>query len=344
MSQYRRFGSWRLLLVGALMVLVGSVPVATSHLGRLGSTPAPVSGMGSSTMAMPSGKGTSSKAAFNKAMAAYNKAMAHMERPTFAAFVPDAPTLEPDGWTVTASSQSAGHPASRGSRLDGSRPECLHLLEQPALSLALPQWVTIDMRGLEIVSGLTYQPLQGANPEGAIGGFQVSISTDGVNFNTVASGTWANTTATKEVGIEPVRTRFVRLTALSFAAGSGSSISAEGISLAGNPTVQAATVDERDQGSSPEHEPLGRRRVGADDRLPARPGRRRAAARQQDAGVVGRPGHELRTSGLRPDADRHLEPDDRRRSAKTRSPTPTTTCSVPAWPSCPTGTSWSPAA
>src|SRR5579862_4955144 len=90
MSQYRRFGSWRLLLVGALMVLVGSVPVATSHLGR--PTPAPASGMGGSTMAMPSGKGTSSKAAFNKAMEAYNKAMAHMERPTFAAFVPDAPT------------------------------------------------------------------------------------------------------------------------------------------------------------------------------------------------------------------------------------------------------------
>src|SRR5262249_49286587 len=43
---------------------------------------------------------------------------------------------------------------------------------------------------------------------------------------------------TKHIGIDPVKTRFVRLTARSFAAGSGSSVAAAGISLQGAPTVQ----------------------------------------------------------------------------------------------------------
>lgn len=52
----------------------------------------------------------------------------------------------------------------------------------------------------------------------------------------------AGTTATKQVSIAPVRTRFVRLTALSFAAGPGSSVSAAGISLMGAPDVESAAV------------------------------------------------------------------------------------------------------
>ena len=86
------------------------------------------------------------------------------------------------------------------------------------------------------MSGLIYEPRQGASPIGAIGRFEVSVSADGVHFETVSTGTWANTTAIKQVGIDAVETRFVRLTALSTASGSGSDIAAAEVYLRGAPT------------------------------------------------------------------------------------------------------------
>ena len=263
LRQYpRRFGLMALppLLVVAILLVASSGPhrSASATVNR--------SGMGAMSAAVNrSGMGGMSAAA-------YEKAMAHMVRPTLAAYVADAPTLVPEGWTVTASSQSAGHDADavldfNSASYWSSRPS--------SAQAALPQSITIDMRGPQIVSGLTYQPRQGAHPAGAIGRFEVSISKDGVHFVTVASGTWANTTATKNIGIAPVSTRFVRLVALSFAAGSGSSVSAAGISLRGNPHGAGPASKELDQGTSSQHEPLGGRPVGAHDRLPARPGRRR---------------------------------------------------------------------
>jgi galactose oxidase len=164
--------------------------------------------------------------------------MAHMVMPTAAASIPGAPTLQPEGWTVAAS-QLAGHPAS--AVLD-SAPATYWNSRPSSSRAALPQSITIDMRGPQTVSGLAYQPRQGARPDGAIGRFAVSVSADGRHFVTVASGTWANTTATKQVSIAPVSTRFVRLTALSTAAGPGASVSAAGISLMGAPDVESAMV------------------------------------------------------------------------------------------------------
>jgi galactose oxidase len=214
----RRFGRDCFWLAFPLLVVVAVLLVSRSGPHRSGSTAVNPSGMAGMTAT------------------AFEKAMAHMVHPTRAAYVADAPTLVPEGWTVAASSHSAGHHAD--AVLDSN--SASYWSNRPSSGqAALPQSVTIDMRGRQLVSGLTYQPRQGAHPAGAIGRFKVRVSKDGVHFVTVASGTWANTTAPKHIGIAPVRTRFVRLVALSFAAGSGRSVSAAGISLQGNPHVQA---------------------------------------------------------------------------------------------------------
>lgn len=221
--RWKRFGLRWLLSAAVPAGLAGSLLVVTSLPG----SPGPAAGPGTRVAGSPTAGAVT---------------MDHMVMPTAAASVPDAPTLQPEGWTVAASDQQAGHPAS--AVLD-SDPATYWSSRPSSSAAALPQSVTVDMRGTQTVSGLAYQPRQGARPDGVIGQFAVSVSADGVHFSTVASGTWANTTATKQVGIAPVRTRFVRLTALSFAAGAagpGSSVSAAGISLMGAPGVESAAV------------------------------------------------------------------------------------------------------
>ena len=82
--------------------------------------------------------------------------MAHMVHPTLAAYKPDAPTLQPEGWMVQASSQSAGHPPV--AVLDDHLTTYWSSKPSSSLTSALPQSITIDMRGPQIVSGVTYQP------------------------------------------------------------------------------------------------------------------------------------------------------------------------------------------
>ncbi len=153
-----------------------------------------------------------------------------------AAYTPDASTLQREGWTASANQQASGDPAEAA-------------LDSNAFSdwvartgSATPAAITIDMRAPQVVSGLIYEPAQTPSPLGVIGQYQVSVSNDGVNFTTVATGTWANTTAVKQVGFDPADVRFVRLTALSIAAGRGTGVAAAELYLQGVPHVQAAAV------------------------------------------------------------------------------------------------------
>jgi galactose oxidase len=151
-----------------------------------------------------------------------------------AAYTPDAPTLQREGWTAAASQQSPGHPAEAALDSDAFS------YWEGQTALATPASITIDMRAPQVVSGLIYEPPQTPSPVGAIGRFEVSVSADDLNFTTVATGTWANTTAVKHVGIGAVNTRFIRLTALSTAAGTGSEVAAAELYLLGTPHVAAA--------------------------------------------------------------------------------------------------------
>ncbi|MGO9344485.1 MAG: discoidin domain-containing protein, partial [Acidimicrobiales bacterium] len=157
-----------------------------------------------------------------------------MIMPTASSYIPDAPVLQPEGWTATASSHAVGHPAA--AVLSGA-PDG-YWQSRPAA--ALPQSITIDMGGAQEVSALSYEPRHGAGPQGAIGRFEVTVSTDGKHFGPpIATGTWQNTTAVKTIGFAPVTVRWVRLTALDFAAGSGSAVTASSLTLYGVPQEEA---------------------------------------------------------------------------------------------------------
>jgi hypothetical protein len=166
--------------------------------------------------------------------------MPHVVHSTLTAYQA-GPILQPEGWTVQASSHSSGH--GPDAVLDDRVATYWNTKPSSSLTKALLQSITIDMRGPQAVSGVIYRPRDHTPPAGVIGRFKVGVSADGVHFVTAASGTWANTSETKHVGIEPVTTRFVRLTALSFAAGSGSSVAAAGISLQGAPQVQTPATN-----------------------------------------------------------------------------------------------------
>ena len=149
-----------------------------------------------------------------------------------AAYIHDAPTLGRQGWAATAGDQVAGHGA--GTVLDGNADTYWEGQLGPSGAGAS---VTVDMGRAQVVSGLVYEPRQGTGPAGSIGEFAVGVSTDGVHFSTVASGTWADDTAVKQVGMAPVTARFVRLTGLSTASGDGTAVTAAELYLEGRPRV-----------------------------------------------------------------------------------------------------------
>jgi galactose oxidase len=166
-----------------------------------------------------------------------SREMSDMVMPTASSDFPDAPVLVPEGWSATASSQAAGHSAD--DVLNGMS----DAYWQSRTSATLPQSVTIDMGVSQEVSALSYEPRHGSEPKGAIGQFAVRVSTDGKHFGApIATGIWQNTTGVKTIGFAPVSARWVRLTALTYAAGSGSSVTASSLTLYGVPQEEA-TLD-----------------------------------------------------------------------------------------------------
>jgi galactose oxidase len=148
-------------------------------------------------------------------------------------FSPKLSPLPPIGWTVTASDQSGLYPASN--LLDGSNGTIWHSAYTP-VATPLPHSVTIDMHRTRSISGLLYLPRQDASKNGTIGGYSVSLSTDGANWgNPVATGTWADDKSGKTVVFPGVVSRYIRLTALSEAGGRGPWSSAADLGLVGDP-------------------------------------------------------------------------------------------------------------
>jgi hypothetical protein len=197
--------------------------------------------------------------------------MPGMVMATAAAPIIDPPTLVREGWTATASMSVAGHPAD--AVLDG-KASTYWESQSPTSRGTLPQWITIDMRGPQEVSGLTYEPRQGAHPVGEIGRFAVSVSTDGVHFGApIATGTWAPDRRRQAGGLRPrdrphgpahrpddgVGYRLLR--------GGGRD------RPAGHPSRDAPV--QRQEVAGHLDQPGQSGRVGTDDRLPPGAGRRR---------------------------------------------------------------------
>ncbi|KAK0385541.1 hypothetical protein NLU13_6721 [Sarocladium strictum] len=125
--------------------------------------------------------------------------------------------MDRTGWTVACSTSYKNYPCSRV--LDGNAATFWHTdygvtpMPQP------PHTITIDMKATKVVTGLAMRPRQ-SGVNGFIARHEVLLSTDGTNFGTpVSYGTWFGDSTEKFSNFEPRAARYVRLRALTEAAG-----------------------------------------------------------------------------------------------------------------------------
>ena len=75
-------------------------------------------------------------------------------------------------------------------------------------------WIQFELSEDYVVDGLRYKPREGGSANGTITEYEILVSDDGVNFRSVTSGTWANSTSWKGAEFEGIQARFVRLKAV----------------------------------------------------------------------------------------------------------------------------------
>ena len=104
---------------------------------------------------------------------------------------PTGPALSRTGWTATADSVAYAKYAA-ANVLDGNGTTIWHTAFTGTVP-PLPHSVTIDMQGMQLVSGLSYLPRQDGSLNGTIGRYAIYVSSYGSTWGSpVASGTWAN--------------------------------------------------------------------------------------------------------------------------------------------------------
>nr|WP_208329468.1 NPCBM/NEW2 domain-containing protein [Streptomyces sp. 846.5] len=138
--------------------------------------------------------------------------------------------VAPGDESATATSANDGYPASNA--VDGQVTTLWHSQFSPVHD-PLPISFTVDLKSVQTVTGLTYQPRLDGDITGTITGYTVQVSTDGTTFTpAAAAGTWTQDALLKSVQIAPVQVRFVRLTAT---AGANGYASAAEIAVAVSP-------------------------------------------------------------------------------------------------------------
>ncbi|KAL8757549.1 MAG: hypothetical protein Q9184_004178, partial [Pyrenodesmia sp. 2 TL-2023] len=134
------------------------------------------------------------------------------------------------GWTLTVDSFQSGTGNEATKMLDGNTTTYWHSQYMPTTA-ALPHVVTIDMKRIVNVNGLTYLPRQVGTLNGNIGQHTVELSSDGTTFNTVAFGTYLDDRSLKTTPFTTTPARYVRLTAQTEAGGRGPWTSAAEINI-----------------------------------------------------------------------------------------------------------------
>jgi galactose oxidase len=137
------------------------------------------------------------------------------------------------GWTASASDEEVIRANGRASNvLDGSATTIWHSRWSPAPAAPLPHTITIDTKAARSIGGLRYLP-RSDGKNGWIGKFSIGVSSDGLVWRPVASGTWPDTIEEKTVTFPTVGARYVRLTATTEAGNRGPWSSAAEINLLG---------------------------------------------------------------------------------------------------------------
>lgn len=162
-------------------------------------------------------------------------------------------SIPKSSWVITADSFQAGNPPAAA--FDDNSATFFHSEYTPAL-VQLPHAIVIDMTASSVINGLTYQPRQDGVPNGNIGQYIIELSTDKASWTTVATGTFADNAAIKQVAFASTSARYVRFTALTEAGGRGPWMSAAEINLQTPDSLSpestwAITADSSQAGNSP---------------------------------------------------------------------------------------------
>ncbi|KAI4276113.1 MAG: hypothetical protein L6R35_006231 [Caloplaca aegaea] len=132
------------------------------------------------------------------------------------------------GWTVTADNFQPGNEATKV--LDGNTESIWHTQYSPT-NAALPHAITIDMKKIINVNGLTYLPRQDASLNGNIGQHKIELSSDSSTWTTLAFGTYYDDRSLKTTPFTTTPARYVRLIAQTEAGGRGPWTSAAEINI-----------------------------------------------------------------------------------------------------------------
>lgn len=121
------------------------------------------------------------------------------------------------GWTATADSFQTGNEPSKA--IDGNPSTFWHSAYSP--DDPLPNTITLDMKSSFLVNAVSIQPRQDTSTNGRIGQHKIELSGDGTSWTQVAVGTYINDATTKKTTFLGRPARYVRITALSEATGTG---------------------------------------------------------------------------------------------------------------------------
>ncbi|WP_411103969.1 TIM-barrel domain-containing protein [Streptomyces sp. cmx-4-9] len=159
---------------------------------------------------------------------------------------PSAP-LDRSAWTLVSadSEETAGEDGAAAHAIDGNPATLWHTAWSGSAPAPLPHDLRIDLGGRHTVDGLGYLPRQDGGANGRIGGYEVYVSDSTADWGSpVATGTFADTAALKDIALSPKAGRYVRLRALTEAGGRGPWTSAADIGLTGRaaPPPAAATL------------------------------------------------------------------------------------------------------
>lgn len=121
------------------------------------------------------------------------------------------PVRVPETCTEPAAYATSFHPGNTPENaVDGDIATIWHSEYQPVTPL--PQSITLNLGATKSLTSLSYQPRFDGNLNGTILSYEVSVSTDGATFTTVAGGDWAGDARLKTVTFPAVDARYVRLT------------------------------------------------------------------------------------------------------------------------------------
>ncbi len=128
------------------------------------------------------------------------------------------PTATPASYphiTMSATSEHVGFEANKATDFDFST--IWHSDWNPYSPL--PQTMILNLNGLYTISGIAYTPRQDGATYGIVTSYKVSVSTNGVNYTLVKSGTWAADITGKAALFTKVATRYVKFEMLSGTSG-----------------------------------------------------------------------------------------------------------------------------